>query len=63
MSKEWFDRNGYSDPRLLNPCFEEWWFKEYGPPENFGSESSEQDAYWIKKGFALLGWTAAKENK
>lgn len=58
MSKEWFDKHHSSKS---DEVFEGWWKATYGPPESYGSEQDEQDDYWIRKGFALMGWIARGE--
>ena len=55
MSKEWFEEH-YPEK---DGDFEEWWIKDYGPPEQYSQEQDEQDEYWIRKGFALRGWRTA----
>ena len=52
--KEWFELH-YPEPE---PEFEAWWLAEYGPPESYLQEKDEQNEYWVRKGFALMGWRA-----
>lgn len=39
--------------------FNSWYIEFYGTPTAYSSEQSEQDEYWLRKGFALMGWLAA----
>lgn len=58
LEDEWFTR--YHSQTLKNTVnFSEWWVDFYGKPDDYG----EVNEYWIRCGFALMGWTAAKEVK
>jgi hypothetical protein len=38
--------------------FNEWWETAYGPVALYSDDEGEQDEYWTRKGFSLLGWLA-----
>ena len=44
----------------LTQKFKEWWIDYYGAPSDYEDSCSEQDAYWKRCGFCLIGWCAAK---
>lgn len=45
----------------LTQEFKEWWESYYGPPDAYHDSYSEQDEYWKRCGFCLLGWNAARK--
>lgn len=53
MSKDWFDK--YHKDKITVE-FEQWWLEYYGPPGDYLSNENEQGEYWLRKGFALIGW-------
>ena len=55
MSKEWYNKHHLSKE---TPEFVEWFLSYYGPPELYGIDQGEQDEYWVRRGFAMAGWTA-----
>ena len=36
--------------------FVSWFEKEYGHNSDFDPEYDEQEEYWLRRGFALMGW-------
>lgn len=44
----------------LTVDFAAWWRDFYGTPADYQDTDSEQDEYYTRMGFALLGWRAAK---
>lgn len=40
--------------------FLEWWVNYYGNPSDYEDTEEEQDEYWTRRAFALLGFRAAK---
>lgn len=59
MGKEWYDEHhkNKETPKLLS-----WFINFYGKSDDYEDIESEQDEYWIRRGFALMGWIAAKED-
>ena len=53
----WFGRYHAQD---LTQEFKEWWVDYYGAPSDYEDSYSEQDEYWKRCGFCLIGWCAAK---
>ena len=51
--KEWY--NKYWKEKET-PMFIEWFEKEYGSVIDFVPEPDEQQEYWIRRAFALMGW-------
>ena len=58
MSREWFEEHF----KATSPAFEAWWLAFYGKPDDYDGFQSEQDEYWIRKGFAWHGWKARAES-
>lgn len=56
MSKEWFDKHWASAETLE---FVEWWLGDYGSPDDYSPDDAEQNEYWVRRGFALMGWLAS----
>lgn len=54
MSKNWYEEHHATDE---TPEFNRWFYEYYGKPEDYDSES-EQDEFWVRKSFALRGWNA-----
>ena len=54
----WFLKYHYEN---LTPAFTEWWVGYYGTPEQYDTHPGELDDYWIRCGFALIGWLAREE--
>lgn len=50
MSKKWFEEH-----YRCSEIFETWWLTFYGSQDQY----TDQDEYWIRKGFAWVGWEAA----
>jgi len=44
----------------LTQEFKEWWVDYYGSPSDYDSSCGEQDEYWKRCGFCLVGWCSAK---
>ena len=53
----WFSK--YHAQNLTHE-FKAWWIKYYGPTSDYQDSYSEQDEYWKRCGFCLIGWCAAK---
>jgi len=58
MSKEWYDKN-YKDSEPTE--FIKWFTGEYGNPLDYEDDKYEQDEYWIRRGFALMGWVGFRK--
>ena len=58
MSENWYDTHWRQQE---TPEFVSWWIGEYGNPEDYDEVEYEQDEYWVRKGFALMGWHGAME--
>ncbi|MCK9577296.1 MAG: hypothetical protein M0R51_15430 [Clostridia bacterium] len=56
MSKYWYDK--YHKEKE-SPEFLSWFINCYGADTNFEDVESEQDEYWVRRGFALMGWNAS----
>jgi hypothetical protein len=41
-------------------AFLKWWSATYGSAEDYGNDLGEQEDYYLRKGFALMGWLAAQ---
>jgi hypothetical protein len=52
--KVWYDKHWKSKE---TPEFNKWFLKDYGVPEDFSD--SDDDEYWVRKAFALMGWLEA----
>jgi len=67
VQKEWYD-NFWRNKET--PEFMKWWISYYGNAEEYSMPSEEQgkanralaqeeqDTYWERRGFALIGWRA-----
>ena len=54
----WYDQHWRSKE---TPDFESWWVAVYGTPESFGGDDENYPSeYYRRKGFALMGWLAAR---
>lgn len=54
----WYDkywRNKETD------TFVSWFEKEYGLNSDFDPGLDEQEEYWLRRGFALMGWLAKEK--
>jgi hypothetical protein len=47
---EWFSKYHANN---ITDAFKEWWVVFYGYPQDY---SEDHDEYWIRCGFAWLGW-------
>jgi len=56
---EFFKKHGVP---LLTYGFQQWWIKFYGTPSDYDDISYEQDEYWVRCYFALLGWRASRDS-
>ncbi len=56
MSEYWYDGHWR---KKETADFISWFIQEYGLPVDYDSCQSEQDEYWLRRGFALMGWLAA----
>ena len=43
------------------PEFVKWFENSYGKSTDYDDSWNEQDEYWRRRGFALMGWLAALE--
>jgi hypothetical protein len=65
MSEEWY-RKYHANTGGCGEItsFEKWWLDVYGPPEGFDFQDLEdENDYWIRKGFARIGWAASRNIK
>ena len=53
MSEWWYNKY-WRDKET--PEFVEWVETEYGKPKDYQNTIREQDEYWVRRGFALMGW-------
>ncbi len=51
----WFAAHHADD---LTEAFKVWWVGYYGTPEQYEEEHDERDEYWVRCGFAWMGWKA-----
>ena len=54
---EWFVQ--YHTQNLTQE-FKDWWVAYYGVPSDYHDSECEQEEYWSRCGFSLMGWNAAK---
>ena len=53
MSKEWYDKH---HKEKETEEFNDFWMRFYDSCTY--DDPDEEDEYWIRKGFALIGWSA-----
>ena len=52
----WFAKHyGHKAPEE----FKAFWLEYYGPPSDYSEDGGEQDEYWRRCGFCLIGWLGA----
>lgn len=52
----WFSKH---HAQGLTDGFKNWWLDFYGYPSDFDNLPLEQQEYWVRCAFAMLGWNAA----
>jgi len=55
MSLEWYEIHHL---KKETPEFTGWFIDFYGSPEDYLDITGERDEYWVRRGFALMGWLA-----
>lgn len=58
VDKMWFDKF-FGDK--ITPEFKKFFEDFYGTPDQYLSTEDEQNEYWLRCGFAWIGWSAALE--
>lgn len=56
----WYDEHW---KKQETPEFLKWWYESYGVITDFDTDNeSEVEEYFLRQGFALMGWLARKVN-
>jgi len=60
MSEDWYNEHWLERESEVEALGFATWFEEYyGRPDQHPSTECEQDEYWTRRGFALMGWIAS----
>jgi len=59
MSSTWYDKYWKEKE---TPSFVAWFKKEYGTSSDYVPEPDEQEEYWVRRAFALMGWLGHEKN-
>ena len=61
MSQDWYDEH-WGVREAEAPGFVTWFENYYGRSDQHSAAEYEQDEYWTRRGFALMGWTASSDH-
>ena len=61
---KWYEDYWREKEEQENPAFATFFEDEYGKPEDFHLvDSEDEDDYWHRRGFVLMGWIAGREHE
>jgi len=55
LMKEWYQKYHVMHE---TDAFLFWWYHFYGYPEEYLENKNEQEEYWVRRAFALMGFNA-----